>query len=458
MHPKRPRASNARSSSSKRRLGGAGGPNSPWASLHEDLVDLIACRVLADDPVDYMSFRAACRQWRSSTASPRGRGVADRRFHPRRWMMLPEGHGLHPGHGKLRGFVRFLNLSTGAFARARLPVFRDHCALGSIDGLLLLQRDGDTAVRLLHPFTADVADFPPLATLLPYARPLVPLRGAERREQAKWEHLRTVRAAAVSVGADGRPTVMMLLEAFATVVFSTAGDERWSLASWHIGGSHAYTPLPFQGKIYMMQRRHSSNHDPEILIFQIDPPQQQQQQQQQEEDGTMTQQSSSPMAMPLPPQLVATFPASSSDFYLAECNSEVLLVASKHGKDFTVFRLADIVAQRAAPVTDIGANSLFLGPRILCVSSKVSPTVASDAIVSIHREGLYLAQYHLGDGTWSMASDGCILGGAIPIPTSIIYHIYTCCFPQDWNKGRIRYQGKMKAKWWQVKGRWRNGA
>ena len=83
-------------------------------------------------------------------------------------MLFPEGHGLHPGHGKLGGYVRFFNLSTGAFVRVRLPLFRDHCVLDSVDGILLLQRDQDTAIRLLPPFTGDIAEFPPLETLLPY--------------------------------------------------------------------------------------------------------------------------------------------------------------------------------------------------------------------------------------------------------------------------------------------------
>ncbi|CAO2202553.1 unnamed protein product [Urochloa humidicola] len=63
--------------------------SSPWASLHEDLVGLIACRVLAGDLRDYIHFRAVCPNWRSSTACPRGRGIVDRRFHPRRTVADP---------------------------------------------------------------------------------------------------------------------------------------------------------------------------------------------------------------------------------------------------------------------------------------------------------------------------------------------------------------------------------
>ncbi|KAF0888673.1 hypothetical protein E2562_016474 [Oryza meyeriana var. granulata] len=80
---------------------------------------------------------------------------------------------LYPGHGKLRGFVRFFNLSNSALVRVRLPLFRDHYALDSVDGILL-QWDHDTAIHLLHPFTGDIVDFPPLETLLPYVMSLLP--------------------------------------------------------------------------------------------------------------------------------------------------------------------------------------------------------------------------------------------------------------------------------------------
>lgn len=62
---------------------------STWASLHTDLLDLITKRVLASDLLDYVRFRAVCSQWRAASPCPRGRGVVDLCFHPRRWMMFP---------------------------------------------------------------------------------------------------------------------------------------------------------------------------------------------------------------------------------------------------------------------------------------------------------------------------------------------------------------------------------
>lgn len=73
-----------------------------WTSMPADLVELIAERVLA-------SRLRPISRW---------------------WTMFLEGHSLHPGHARLRGRVRFVNLSTGAFAAAHLPgIFVGHAAL-----------------------------------------------------------------------------------------------------------------------------------------------------------------------------------------------------------------------------------------------------------------------------------------------------------------------------------------
>ena len=120
-----------------------------WASLHVDLTQLIAARVLATGGfVDYIRFRAVCPQWRAAAASPRGRALLDPRFHPRRWMLFPEGFGRFPGHQADGGHARFFDLSaSGAFVRVPLPELKNHYVLDSPDGLLLLQRDGDNAVE-----------------------------------------------------------------------------------------------------------------------------------------------------------------------------------------------------------------------------------------------------------------------------------------------------------------------
>lgn len=141
---------------------------SPWMSLQADLVDLVGWRVLATgDLLDYVRLRAACAHWRASTASPRGRGILDPRFHPRHWIMLPPA-GTGAGETSAPTTGRFVNRSTGARAHQRLPLLGDHIVLNSVDGiLLLLQKQQGSGgahnpVRLLHPFTGDSLDLPPL--------------------------------------------------------------------------------------------------------------------------------------------------------------------------------------------------------------------------------------------------------------------------------------------------------
>ncbi|GJM92617.1 hypothetical protein PR202_ga09103 [Eleusine coracana subsp. coracana] len=204
----------------------------PWASLPQDLVELIGWRVLAGDPRDYVRFRAVCSHWKSSTVCPRGRGLVDQRFHPRRWMMLPEGHGLYPGHPHLGGHVRFFSCSTCAIVRVHLPLFEDHVVLDSTDGLLLLHRHPDTAIRLLHLFTGEIAELSPLLDARASSRCFTEER--ELRELGIF--LRGI-CAAVTVSATGAISVMLSLDMIQIqrVAYATAGDEQWTL--WP-GNSH----------------------------------------------------------------------------------------------------------------------------------------------------------------------------------------------------------------------------
>ena len=50
---------------------------SGWASLPTDIVHLVASRLLADDVVDYIVFRAVCSGWRSCTGQVNGRETND---------------------------------------------------------------------------------------------------------------------------------------------------------------------------------------------------------------------------------------------------------------------------------------------------------------------------------------------------------------------------------------------
>jgi hypothetical protein len=149
-------------------------------------------------------------------------------------MMFPEGRGLYPGHPDLGDHIRFFNLDSGAFVRARLPLFEDHSVLDSINGLLLLQRDDDTAIRLLNPFTHDIVDFPPLNTL------------------ATVLGLQSLRS--VSTSATFLPqgiTVMLVFNNSVYAAVATPQDEQWTMVSWMAPIPQSYGPVQIQDRLYM---------------------------------------------------------------------------------------------------------------------------------------------------------------------------------------------------------------
>jgi hypothetical protein len=376
------------------------------------MVQQIAWRVLAGDFLDYVRFRAVCTGWRSSTVCPRGHGVSDPRFHPRRWMMLPEGHGLYPGHGKLRGYVRFFNLDTGAFVRVKLPLFRNHCALDSTDGLLLLQRDQDTVVRLLHPFTGDITDLPPLATLLTQLDDDLPTADPDP-ELSKWYFIRYGICASVSCGGTaGSVVVMLMFDRLRRLAFATSQDQQWTMSSWDIPINIA--PLSFRGKLYLAQSYPTSSG---ALVFQIDPPPQ----------------TGSP---PSPPKLIATCPADKLcyGFHLVECDSQIMLVGHTNGSrsHILIYKLEDLILERFTPVKSIGDRALFLENKCISASSKALPTVMSETVVYDHPRDHCFTQYHLNTGVWSPPMDRCSLDGLNPGPRSLVQHVFTCCIRDVW--------------------------
>ncbi|OEL18386.1 hypothetical protein BAE44_0020595 [Dichanthelium oligosanthes] len=374
-----------------------------WASsLPDDLVRLVASRLLAGDLLDYVRFRAVCAPRRSGTTSPHGLGIFDPRFHPRRWMMLPEGNGLYPGHPKLHGYVRFFNLDTGAFVRVHIPLFEDHCILDSYEGLLVLQRDHDTAIRLLHPFTGDILELPPLSTLLPkihldYRR----YRPAHR----ELVFLRDVSTAATF--ADGVVTVMLAFTSLYRVAVATSQDQQWTISTWFYEIGRPL--LSSQGKTYLV---YETAIERTLKVFQIDTP--------------------LPNDVLQPPKLIATCAADKlrEPVYFEECDSEVLVIGHHAVSDIRVYKLADLVMERYIPVTSIGDKAILIQDRALSVSTKASPTIPGDTIIYTAYNNL--KQYHLRSGTRLPAMDQCSFLGMEPGPCSLIQHIVTCCSRGHW--------------------------
>ncbi|RCV09714.1 hypothetical protein SETIT_2G051300v2 [Setaria italica] len=318
-----------------------------WASLLVDLTQLIAARVLATGEfVDYIRFRAVCSRWRAAAASPRGRSLLDPRFHPRRWMLFPEGFGRFPGHRADGGHARFFDFSThgaGAFVRVPLLELKNHRVLDSPDGLLLLQRDGDTAARLLHPFTHDVADFPDIDCLphqlheLEFELTVDPVYNFTSWLQNTARYLYQARklCAAVNVTATGAVTVMLALHSIGRVAFALSGDNGWTISSWKMNQLD-------RALSYKVNWEDGLTH---VLL--IDPP------------SPVVQCEGEESSVPElhPPKTIAT--CSSDEIHqpsLVELDSEIMLVGYNDSSfsRIVVLKLADLVLGRTVPVTSIG--------------------------------------------------------------------------------------------------------
>jgi hypothetical protein len=378
-----------------------------WATMDKDMLQLIAQHVLSGDFMDHAAFRAVCKHWRSSSVCPTGHSITDPSFHPRNWMMFPEGHGLYPGNPKLEGHVRFINLSTGAFARPFLPIFHDHCALDSVNGVLLLQRDHDSTIRLLHPFTGEMADLPRLTTLLPQLN-------IAADDDRKLAHFRAI-CASVSINDATRVvTVMLALRKLGNLAVATAtsSDQHWSLFEWKDLQTHSM-PLSFQGKLYVMVQQ---GNDLDIQLLRIDQPERV---------------SSTTM------KLVAT--CLMENIYLplcmAECDGDILVLCytDQSLTPLSLYKLVDLMLKRFVPVTSIRDKSLYIDERSLCVSAKTSPSIVANTVIFFHPRERRLATYYLSSGNTTMDDGGFL--DAYPVfhaPCSFIHHIFTCCRHAFW--------------------------
>ncbi|XBI59045.1 hypothetical protein VPH35_040181 [Triticum aestivum] len=131
-----------------------------WADLIAGPAGLITERVLADDVADYLRFRGVCRTWRQCTASPHAYGSLDRRFHPRRWIMLPQTMG------DVRKRRTFMNVSTGERLQVSLPeLCYQHVFGTSSDGLMVLCDRRTYVIRLINPLTRQLTSLPDATTL-----------------------------------------------------------------------------------------------------------------------------------------------------------------------------------------------------------------------------------------------------------------------------------------------------
>ncbi|KAF7086256.1 hypothetical protein CFC21_089569 [Triticum aestivum] len=210
-----------------------------WANLDAGPVGLVAEHLLRNDVVDLVRLRAVCRSWRASSAHLRAQGVLDRRFHPRRWIMLPKEFDI-------RGRRRFLNVFTGKSIYQELPyadLLSEYVLTTTSEGLIL--QLGTCAGQLLNPLTGHVAGLPSAATLL-FGQTLTNLEVS-------------------GVGLANDDTVVLHFRSFYVAV-AKLGDERWTHVHSH---DRIISVLPFAGRVYCATSKNissvqtSSNRDTE---------------------------------------------------------------------------------------------------------------------------------------------------------------------------------------------------
>ncbi|KAE8821641.1 hypothetical protein D1007_00425 [Hordeum vulgare] len=81
---------------------------------------------------------------------------------PRGWIALCDGGVVRPDDACE---IIFFHTRTAKRLRVPLPELRQHRIVGFTDGLVILMHNLTTTVRVLHPFTHDAVDFPPLVTI-----------------------------------------------------------------------------------------------------------------------------------------------------------------------------------------------------------------------------------------------------------------------------------------------------
>jgi hypothetical protein len=359
-----------------------------WSNLGEGPAGMIAERLLADDVTDYVRFRAVCRPWRQCATDPRAHGILDRRFLPRRWIMLQEKVA-GPEHRRL------LNVSTGQCVQAHLPELRGHdvCA-PTVEGLLVLLNRSTYAVRLLNPLTRQVCDLPPATTLEPvygvpgmsdvYQRVIFQVSGAGLADDA---------------------TVAVLFEEVQMLAVAKPGDVKWTVIKQD---ASLWPAISFAGRFYCTT-------DSDIMMVDT-------------RDN-------------LPPRLVVAAKSNhrvswiSSDLYLLDNGGELMLLSRTYEVEHFKVSRVDLDARKTQPIRDLGGRALFIGSnRAISVSPLAFPTIEKNSFYLAKEVGSFhesIGRYKIVDGTTMSFNEGgglteaCGFDNSIPRygPLSIIDYL-----------------------------------
>ncbi|KAM3354072.1 hypothetical protein ACQJBY_024979 [Aegilops geniculata] len=359
-----------------------------WADLPDGPTALIADRVLAYDVADYVRFRAVCLPWRRCSADPRAHGSLDRRFHPRRWIMLREDLAA-PNRRS------FLNTSTGECVQVDLPELHDHCVLAlTPEGLLvLLHKPQRTTVRLLNPFTGHLTELPPLTTLLP------------PHAAHRFERIFGARGSGI---ASDDSTVVLCFNTLGVLGMAKPGDDHWTLVKCRFG--LMLSPLMLAGRFYCVSLRNG------VMVL--------------ETSGDQ------PPRLEMASELNLSGPPVGHSVHLVNNCGELMLVHRWCGPLSPVNRvgywydayLVDLDKRTLLPVNSLGGaagRAVFMGMHCsLSVSLEVFPSgsITADTIYLgfdvLEKAELKVGAYHLADG--SIEGTSRYHGRLVPRPRTLV--------------------------------------
>lgn len=348
-----------------------------WSNLDDGPAGLIAERLLANDVADYIGFRAVCRPWRRCCSDPRLHAVLeDRRFHPRRWiMLLAENEQLQAAAPKRCRRRHFLNVSTGQCIQVDIPELRDNGVLRSTtEGLLLLLCNATEPVRLLNPLTRQVAELPPITTI----------SGLDLGAGGSSPGYIGDRCSPSSAGLVDDHTVLLYFYEDGILAFAKPGDERWVVVETN---RQLMPTMSFAGRFYGVTT------DAVMMV-----------------DTTRAD---------LPPRLVVAANLArpvcrmADTVHLVDNGGELVLVhrrlmpqnrSNTHKRAYKVYRV-NLVARKTTPAAAARGRAIFIGLfRALSVPPHVFPSLSANTVypglMCGERDGdEQIGAYHLKDGS-----------------------------------------------------------
>ncbi|KAI4982431.1 hypothetical protein ZWY2020_022923 [Hordeum vulgare] len=314
-----------------------------WANLDAGPVGLVAEHLLRNDVVDLVRLRAVCRSWRASSAHLRAQGVLDRRFHPRRWIVLPKEFSIC-------GRRRLLNVFTGESIYQGIPyvdLLSEYVLATMFEGLVL--QLGTCAGHLINPLTGQVAGLPSATTLLV----------GQTRSNLE------VSGAGLAID----DTVVLHFRSF-YVAIAKPGEDRWTHAHSH---DMIISVLPFAGHVYcktsknisLVQTQAATANQPPQLVVAAD-------------HGLRT-------GFPSLDEFEYKLYMGESRVSLMESDGELIVCHLDRGTpqivgecNVGVYRV-NWGTKSTVPQHGLDGKVLFLGKKMLLVATGVSPSIGADS-------------------------------------------------------------------------------